>query len=231
MVESEHFTYTQASTTGADALIVANEDYTGVNPTHPAGTAAPKYVDEYAAALDANDISHATWDVDAQGVPHPLGVLGHFDAVVWESGDDRLPQAPEDRITDTLLGPLPDVAVAERQQFLTLAVRDYLNEGGKLVQAGESAQYQGFIGRALAGSFDGLDGTPTRTAGSPGISSPTAGCCPTSPRSTTWVSRNVWRSPGRPARPARGRSGGRHRGARRPRSRPRTRSTRPVPSA
>ena len=159
-VESEHFTYAQASTTAADALILANEDYTGVNPTYPAGTAAPKYVDEYAAALDANDISHATWDVDAQGVPHPLGVLGHFDAVVWESGDDRLPQAPEDRITDTVLGPIPDIAVAERQQFLTLAVRDYLNEGGKLVQAGESAQYQGFIGRALGGLFYGLDGAP-----------------------------------------------------------------------
>ena len=159
-VESEHFTYTQASTTAADALILANEDYTGVNPTYPAGTAAPKYVDEYAAALDANDISHATWDVDAQGVPHPLGVLGHFDAVVWESGDDRLPQAPEDRITDTVLGPIPDIAVVERQQFLTLAVRDYLNEGGKLVQAGESAQYQGLIGRALGGLFYGLDGAP-----------------------------------------------------------------------
>ncbi len=159
-VESEHFTYAQASTTAADALILANEDYTGVNPTYPAGTAAPKYVDEYAAALDANDISHATWDVDAQGVPHPLGVLGHFDAVVWESGDDRLPQAPEDRITDTVLGPIPDIAVAERQQFLTLAVRDYLNEGGKLVQSGESAQYQGVIGRALGGLFYGLDGAP-----------------------------------------------------------------------
>ena len=48
----------------------------------------------------------------------------------------------------------------ERQQFLTLAVRDYLNEGGKLVQAGESAQYQGLIGRALGGLFYGLDGAP-----------------------------------------------------------------------
>ena len=70
-VESEHFTYTVASDSGADALILASEDYTGVNPTYPAGTAGPKYVDEYAAALDANDITHATWDVDAQGVPHP----------------------------------------------------------------------------------------------------------------------------------------------------------------
>ena len=38
-IESEHFTYTVASDTGADALILASEDYTGVNPTYPAGTA------------------------------------------------------------------------------------------------------------------------------------------------------------------------------------------------
>jgi hypothetical protein len=159
--ESAHFTYRQASTAGAEALIVANEDYAGVNPTYPAGTTGPKYADEYAAALAASGVTHATWDVDAQGVPHPLGVLSHFDAVVWESGDDRLPQAPEDLLTDTfLLGPLPDIAVAERQQYLTLAVRDYLNEGGKLIQAGETAQYQGLIGRSLGGLYYGLDGAP-----------------------------------------------------------------------
>jgi Immune inhibitor A peptidase M6 len=88
-------------------------------------------------------------------------VLSHFDAVVWESGDDRLPQDPEDLLTDTfLLGPLPDIAVAERQQYLTLAVRDFLNEGGKLIQAGETAQYQGLLGRSLGGIFYGLDGAP-----------------------------------------------------------------------
>ena len=160
-VESEHFTYTVASDTGADALILASEDYTGVNPTYPAGTAAPKYADEYAAALDANGISHATWDVDAQGVPHPLGVLSHFDAVVWETGDDRLVQDPEDALTDTFLfGPVPDIAVAERQQYLTMALRDYLNEGGKLVQAGENTQYFGLLGRSLGGIFYGLAGAP-----------------------------------------------------------------------
>jgi predicted deacylase len=159
--ESDRFTYRQASTAGAEALIVANEDYTGVNPTYPAGTTGPKYADDYAAALAAGGVSHATWDVDAQGVPHPLGVLSHFDVVVWESGDDRLPQEPEDLLTDTfLLGALPDIAVAERQQFLTLAVRDYLNEGGKLIQAGETAQYQGLIGRSLGGLYYGLDGAP-----------------------------------------------------------------------
>jgi hypothetical protein len=160
-VESEHFTYTVASDTGADALIVASEDYTGVNPTYPAGTAGPKYADEYAAALDANGITSATWDVDAHGVPHPLGVLSHFDAVVWETGDDRLVQDPEDALTDTFLfGPVPDIAVAERQQYLTIALRDYLNEGGKLVQAGESTQYFGLLGRSLGGIFYGLAGAP-----------------------------------------------------------------------
>jgi predicted deacylase len=162
-VESEHFTYTVAAAAGADAdvLILASEDHTGVNPTYPAGTAGPKYADEYAAALDANGISHATWDVDTEGVPHPLGVLGHFDAVVWETGDDRLVQDPEDALTDTfLLGPVPDIAVAERQQHLTIALRDYLNEGGKLVHAGESTQYFGLLGRSLGGIFYGLAGAP-----------------------------------------------------------------------
>ena len=161
-VESEHFTYTLASDSGAEALIIANEDYTGVNPTYPAGTNAPKYTDEYEAALDASGVSHATWDVDALGVPHHLGVLSHFGAVVWELGDNRLTQDPEDEITDTFLfGPLPDLAVAERQQFLTLSVRDYLNEGGKLVHTGETAQYFGLLGGSIGGIYYGLDGAPT----------------------------------------------------------------------
>ena len=162
-VASEHFTYTVAPDAAADpdVLIIASEDYKGVSPRYPAGTAAPKYADEYAAALDANGVSHATWDVDAQGVPHPLGVLSHFDTVIWETGDDRLPQDPEDQLTDTFLfGPLPDIAVAERQQYLTIAVRDYLNEGGRLIQAGETVQLSGLLGRSLGGIYYGLAGAP-----------------------------------------------------------------------
>lgn len=164
-IASEHFTYTVAAdaAAGAEALIVANEDYRGVNPTYPAGTTGPKYVDEYAAALAANGVSHATWDVDAQGVPHPLGVLSHFDTVVWETGDNRLTQDPEDALTPTfLLGPVPDISVAERQQYLTMAVRDYLNEGGKLVHAGENAQYMGLLGRSLGAVYYGLNGAPDK---------------------------------------------------------------------
>ena len=206
-VESEHFTYTVASDTGADALILASEDYIGVNPTYPAGTAGPKYADEYAAALDANGISHATWDVDAQGVPHPLGVLSHFDAVVWETGDDRLVQDPEDALTDTFLfGPVPDIAVAERQQFLTMALRDYLNEGGKLVQAGENRSTSACSAAPSAGSSTGSPGRRIRTASSPATSWPTACCCPTTSPSTTSVRTTEHRSPARPASMARGRS-------------------------
>ena len=162
-VESEHFTYTVTAEadTHPRALIVASEDIRGVNPTYPAGTLGPKHVDEYAAALDANGVSHAAWDVETRGAPHPLGVLSHFEAVVWETGDDRLPQDPEDALTSTfLLGPLPDIAVAERQQYLTVALRDYLNEGGKLIQAGETAQYMGLLGRSLGGIYYGLDDAP-----------------------------------------------------------------------
>jgi hypothetical protein len=56
----------------------------------------------------------------------------------------------------TVAGP----AVAERQQYLTRALRDFLNEGGKLVQAGESTQYFGLLGRSLGGIFYGLAGAP-----------------------------------------------------------------------
>ena len=51
--------------------------------------------------------------------------------------------------------------VAERQHYLTLAVRDFLNAGGKLSWAGETVGYYGFIGVVLLGGiYYGLDGAP-----------------------------------------------------------------------
>ena len=88
-------------------------------------------------------------------------MLDHYDAVIWELGDNRLTQDPEDEITETyLFGDFEDLAVAERQQYLTLAVRDYLNEGGKLVQSGETAGYFGQLGGSIGGIYYGLDGAP-----------------------------------------------------------------------
>ncbi|WP_208542952.1 M14 family metallopeptidase [Nocardioides euryhalodurans] len=161
-VTSESFTYTVEADTDDDVLVIANEDYTGVNPTYPAGTDAPKYAGAHVAAIESAGYSTDVWDVDAQGVPHDLGVLDHYDAVLWYLGDNRITMDPEDLLTSTPFGQLPDISVAERQQYLTLAVRDYLNAGGKLVHAGETAQYQGLpgISDAVGGLYYGLNGDP-----------------------------------------------------------------------
>ncbi len=99
-VASEHFTYTVESDTNHDVLLIANEDYTGVNPgPTPSGATAPKYVDAHVAAIEDAGYSVDVWDVDAQGVPHDLGVLAHYDGLVWYLGDNRITQDPEDFLT------------------------------------------------------------------------------------------------------------------------------------
>ncbi|KAF2414531.1 hypothetical protein B1729_04700 [Microbacterium sp. B35-04] len=160
-IESEHFTYQVAQDSGNSVLVIANEDYTGVNPEEtPTGT-GPKYLDEHLAALEANGVTADVWDVDASGVPHDLGVLSHYDSALWYLGDNRLTQDPEDVLTETYaFGELTDLSVAERQQYLTIAVRDFLNEGGELALAGETAAYYGQLGGALGGIYYGLDGAP-----------------------------------------------------------------------
>ncbi|MHC0432598.1 M14 family metallopeptidase [Streptomyces sp. O3] len=86
---------------------------------------AQKYVD----ALRAAGRSAVVWDVATQGAPHPLGVLSHFPAVVHYTGD------------------------AAPGGGATLALRAYLNEGGKLIQAGERAGGNVTVGRANTDDF------------------------------------------------------------------------------
>ncbi|MDJ0381357.1 M14 family metallopeptidase [Streptomyces sp. G-G2] len=86
---------------------------------------AQKYVD----ALRANGRSAAVWDVAAQGVPHHLGVLSHFGTAVHYTGA----QAPGGATQ--------------------IAVRDFLNEGGKLIEAGELAGGDAKVGRAVTDDF------------------------------------------------------------------------------
>ncbi|MET9429208.1 M14 family zinc carboxypeptidase [Streptomyces sp. NPDC003036] len=83
----------------------------------------------YTQAVRDNGRRAAVWDVATQGAPHPLGVLGHFGTVVWYTGANA-PSGPT-----------------------MLAVRDYLNEGGKLVNAGEQAGGLVDIGRADSNDF------------------------------------------------------------------------------
>lgn len=162
-IGSRGFTYEVEQATGADVLVIADEDYTGVNPTYPDGTDAPKWGAAHVQAVEDAGYSADLWDVDAQGVPHDLGVLSHYDAVLWYLGENRLTQDPEDEETTTPLGDLPDVSVAEREQYLTIAVRDFLNEGGKLIHAGETAQFEGLpgISDAVGGLYYGLNGDPS----------------------------------------------------------------------
>ncbi|RJL32452.1 M14 family metallopeptidase [Bailinhaonella thermotolerans] len=159
-VESEKFTYTLSKDSRARVLVLANEDYTGFNPDYPPTVTAPKYAAQYQKELKAAGYDSEVWDVDKQGVPHHLGVLGHFRGVAWYLGDNRLSMAAQDVETQTPFGPLPDLDVKSSQHYLTLSVRDYLNEGGKVMHTGETAAYYGFFGAQVGGIYYGLDGNP-----------------------------------------------------------------------
>ncbi|WP_037668580.1 M14 family metallopeptidase [Streptomyces griseus] len=86
-------------------------------------TQAQKYVD----ALKANGRKAVVWDVATQGAPDALGVLKHFGTVVHYTG------------------------ASTPGNLTQLQLRAYLNEGGKLIEAGEKA----------GGAVDLGDGTPS----------------------------------------------------------------------
>lgn len=160
-VESKHFTYTVRDQNRADVLIVADEDYTGVNPTYP--NKAPRYTGQYADLVKAAGHRPLVWDIDKDGVPHDLGVLKHFKAVVWYLGDNRLTQDAADDPVQTYIGNAPDSQVADREKDLVLSVRSYLNEGGKLLHTGETTGYYGPISRLNGGGiYYGLKGHPEK---------------------------------------------------------------------
>ncbi|AJF64603.1 M14 family metallopeptidase [Streptomyces vietnamensis] len=93
------------------------------------GTAAAQHTAAYVKALADNKRGAAVWDVATQGAPDALGVLSHFRTVVWYTGAERPSGAAQ------------------------LAVRAYLNEGGKLINAGEKSGGLTEIGRAESNDF------------------------------------------------------------------------------
>ncbi|WP_083733085.1 M14 family zinc carboxypeptidase [Actinomadura sp. CNU-125] len=160
-VESEHFTYEVRDQKKADVLVIADEDYTGVNPTYPSGTDEPKYAGQYADLVREAGHTPLVWDVDKDGAPHHLGVLKHFRAVVWYLGDNRLTQDEADEPVQTAIGPMSDSQVADRAKDLLLNVRSYLNERGKLLHVGETTGYAGEASRYNGGGlYYGLKGAP-----------------------------------------------------------------------
>ena len=133
---SSRFTYEAKSESRRRVLVVADENYSGpVNIPPAPDTTKPSFVDPYLAALQANGIKADVYDVDAHDMtaPDALGVLSHYDAVVWEKGNDYVTRRPGQP------GQTGQARVAIETQ---LAVRDFLNEGGKLLFTGQGAGQQ-----------------------------------------------------------------------------------------
>ena len=135
---SDPFTYTLKVNTGNKVLLMAAEDYTG-NSDDLDGTpyAGPLYADDYAQALATAGIPYDTYDVDANGrtAASALGVLSHYKAVIWETGEDVYIREPSQPV-GTGNSRLADEEV--------MNVRDYLNDGGKALVAGKFALQGGW---------------------------------------------------------------------------------------
>ncbi|WP_436498430.1 M14 family zinc carboxypeptidase [Actinokineospora sp. HUAS TT18] len=146
---SDSFTYSVKSDTGKRVLVLAAEDYTGASPVKP-GVTAPQYLSFYTDALTANGVQFDVYDVDAEGrrAPDNLGVLSHYDAVVWYTGDD---------VVTREFGWGPGNASRLAMQEI-LEVRDFVNEGGRVAYTGQRAgqQYTTGLGTQLYDPFENL---------------------------------------------------------------------------
>jgi hypothetical protein len=146
---SDSFTYSVVSDNNRQVLIVAAEDYTGASPAQP-GVTAPQYLSFYTDALVAAGVDYDVYDVDANArtAPDNLGVLSHYDAVVWYTGDDVVTREP---------GWGPGTASRLAMQEL-LETRDFVNEGGRVVYTGQRAgqQYTPSLGTQLYDPFENL---------------------------------------------------------------------------
>jgi Zinc carboxypeptidase/Immune inhibitor A-like, MAM domain len=154
---SRHFTYTARKESNNKVLVLASENYAGPTPAQdPDG---PHYLSYYTDALDANGVGYDVYDVDRLGhqAPDPLGVLGHYDAVIWYTGDDYLARRP---------GQAPGQGTGRFAVEEMIAVRAFLNEGGKLLYTGKNAGRQYAEGQEFRNfGFPEPDGVPGSAVG------------------------------------------------------------------
>ena len=131
---SQAFNYEVASDSGAPVLVLAVEDYSGqiADPEYPS-TDGPFYTSYYTDALTELGIAHDVYDFDAEGrrAPDPLGVLSHYQAVIWYTGDDLVMREP---------GAPGQSGASRAANDMILSVRDFVNEGGKLLHTGQHAE-------------------------------------------------------------------------------------------
>jgi hypothetical protein len=134
---SDSFTYTAKVESSNRVLVVSAEDYSGISPVYKK-TNGPSYLQYYLDALAANGIGADVYDVDANGrkSPDALGVLSHYKAVIWYTGDDVITREP---------GMSPGTASRLANDEI-LDVRAYLNEGGRLLYTGKYAGFEDAFG-------------------------------------------------------------------------------------
>jgi hypothetical protein len=136
---SDPFTYEARNESNKKVLILGAEDYSGLSPNTAPGP-GPKYLDYYKNALADAGIGYDVYDVDALGrtAPSYLGVLSHYKAVVWYTGDDFIVRGPKQVRPG---GPATGGSTGTEKLFddEILASRDFMNEGGKLLVTGKNA--------------------------------------------------------------------------------------------
>ena len=130
--DSASFTYQAVAESGAQVLVLAAEDYTGSSaiPAYPSAN-GPFYAEAHQAALTANGIESDLYDIDARNrtAPHPLGVLSHYRAVLYYTGNDNITRSTTEKPGSA--GRLAEAKI--------VALRDYMNEGGKVFYTGHMA--------------------------------------------------------------------------------------------
>ena len=142
----------------ADVLVVAAEDRTGASPNYPPPITDPFYLNYYTDAITAAGRTFEVYDVDAEGrtAPDHTGVLNHYDAVIWYTGDDVVTREPG-------WGPGNVSRLAVDQ---VLQHRAYLNEAGNLMYTGQGA---GFIETTGQGQYyDPVENQMCVVGGAPG---------------------------------------------------------------
>ena len=136
-VASDSFTYTAKVESSNRVLVLAAEDYTGISPPYKK-TNAPAYLSYYTDALAANGIGADVYDVDANGrkAPSRSACSATTRPSIWYTGDDVITREP---------GMVPATASRLANDEM-LAVRAFLNEGGRLLYTGKYAGYQSAFG-------------------------------------------------------------------------------------
>jgi hypothetical protein len=139
---SDSFTFHVDKTNANNVLILADTDYTGPSnfPAYTADDGTPPFLFAYTDAVAASGRTYDVYDVDAMGAaPDHLGVLGHYDAVIWYTANDLLSR---------VAGQPAGTGAETQANSMMLQVRAYLNEGGRLLYTGRHAGWQ------FANAFD-----------------------------------------------------------------------------